>query len=135
MSRRYRKIWQALPFAALGLMLAGDFAPVSDSVDEILSGMAISVLLTFSAGYFRQERQARQAHEPGGSTSSSNTIRKLLDSWILLPAFAFGLLALGTLAPISALADSALSCVAIAILLVYVGVPMWEYHRREQTAP
>jgi hypothetical protein len=58
--------------------------------------------------------------------------RRLLNSWTLLPALAFGLLALGTLTPIPDLLDKGLSWVAIAILLVYVGVPMWEYHRERQ---
>jgi hypothetical protein len=58
--------------------------------------------------------------------------RRLLNSWTLLPALALGLLSLGTLAPISDLLDKALSWVAFAILLVYVGVPMWEYHRQQQ---
>lgn len=30
------------------------------------------------------------------------------------------------------LLDKALSWVAIAIFLVYIGVPMWEYHRERQ---
>jgi hypothetical protein len=50
-------------------------------------------------------------------------------SWILIPVLAFGLLSLGTLAPISDFLDKVLSWVAVAILLVWVGVPMWEYHR------
>lgn len=59
-------------------------------------------------------------------------IRRYLNSWALLPALALGLLSLGTLAPISDLLDKVFSWVAIAILLVYVGVPMWEYHREQQ---
>ena len=58
-------------------------------------------------------------------------IRRLLD-WMLLPALALGMLSLGTLAPISDPLDKALSWVAFALLLVYVGVPMWEYHRERQ---
>jgi hypothetical protein len=59
-------------------------------------------------------------------------VRRLLNPWTFLLALAFGLLSLGTLAPISDLLDKVLSWVAIAILLVYVGVPMWEYHRERQ---
>ena len=58
-------------------------------------------------------------------------VRRLL-SWTLPPALALGLLSVGTLAPISDLLDKALSWVAFAILLAYVGVPMWEYHRKQQ---
>jgi cbb3-type cytochrome oxidase subunit 3 len=47
---------------------------------------------------------------------------------------ALGLLSLGTLAPISDLLDKVFSWIAFAILLVYVGVPMWEYHREERQA-
>lgn len=60
-------------------------------------------------------------------------IRTLLN-WLLLPALALGLLSVGSLAPIPDLLDKALSWVAFAILLVYVGVPMREYHRERQAA-
>jgi len=59
-------------------------------------------------------------------------VRRLL-SWALAPALALGLLSLGTLTPIPDLLDKVLSWVAFAILLVYVGVPMWNYHREQQT--
>jgi hypothetical protein len=58
-------------------------------------------------------------------------VRRFLN-WTLPPALALGLLSLGTLAPISDLWDKVFSWVAIAILLAYVGVPMWEYHRERQ---
>jgi hypothetical protein len=58
-------------------------------------------------------------------------VRRFLN-WILPPALALGLLSLGTLAPISDLWDKVFSWVAFAILLAYVGVPMWEYHRAQQ---
>jgi hypothetical protein len=58
-------------------------------------------------------------------------VRRLL-SWALPPALALGLLSLGTLTPIPDLLDKVLSWVAFAILLVYVGVPMWKYHREQQ---
>jgi hypothetical protein len=58
-------------------------------------------------------------------------VRRLL-SWTLPPALALGLLSLGTLTPIPDLLDKVLSWVAFAILLVYVGVPMWEHHRERQ---
>ena len=59
-------------------------------------------------------------------------VRRFLN-WTLPPALALGLVSLGTLAPISGLWDKVFSWIAIAILLVYVGVPMWEYHRERQT--
>jgi hypothetical protein len=58
-------------------------------------------------------------------------VRRLL-SWTLPPALALGLLSLGTLTPIPDLLDKVLSWVAFAILLFYVGIPMWEYHREQQ---
>jgi hypothetical protein len=58
-------------------------------------------------------------------------VRRFLN-WTLPPALALGLLSLGTLAPISDLWDKVFSWIAIAILLAYVGVPMWEYHRERQ---
>lgn len=59
-------------------------------------------------------------------------VRRLLNSWTVPLALAFGLLSLGTLTPIPDLLDKGLSWVAIAILLVYVGVPMREYHRERK---
>jgi hypothetical protein len=61
MATRYPKYWKWLPLTALGLMLVEDFAPVSGSLDEILLGMAIAILLVFSGTYYWQERRARQA--------------------------------------------------------------------------
>jgi hypothetical protein len=55
-------------------------------------------------------------------------IRRLI-ARMLVPALAVGLLSLGTLTPISDLWDKVFSWLAFAILAVYVGVPMWEYHR------
>jgi hypothetical protein len=55
-------------------------------------------------------------------------------SWMLLPLLALGLLSLGTLAPISDLADKVLSWVAFAVILVYLGIPMREYHRARRAA-
>jgi hypothetical protein len=55
-------------------------------------------------------------------------VRRFL-SWMLAPALALGLLSLGTLAPVSDSWDKVFSLIAFAILLAYVGVPMWEYHR------
>jgi len=55
-------------------------------------------------------------------------VRRFLN-WTLPPAVALGLLSLGTLAPISDLWDKVFSWVAFAILLAYVGVPMWKHHR------
>jgi hypothetical protein len=137
---RHPNIWKWLPFTALGLVLISNFAPISDSLDRILTGVTAAIMLTFSgAYYYRQERSARRADQSNSAAISSadqslnraglpGTIRRLLD-WMLLPALALGLLSLKTLAPISDLLDKALSGVAVAILLVYLGVPMREYHR------
>lgn len=48
------------------------------------------------------------------------------------PALALGLLSLGTIAPISDLWDKVFSWIAVAILLAYVGIPMWEFHREQK---
>lgn len=67
------KFWKWLPLIALGLMLVGDFAPVSDSLDRIFSGVAIAILLAFSGIYFWQERRTRQAdHSSSAAISSSD---------------------------------------------------------------
>lgn len=64
-------IWKWLPFIALGLMLVGDFAPISDSLDGILSAMAAAILLAFSGTYFWLERRARQADRSSSAAISS----------------------------------------------------------------
>ncbi|MDQ3726055.1 MAG: hypothetical protein M3335_09270 [Actinomycetota bacterium] len=60
-------------------------------------------------------------------------VRNFLN-WTLPPALALGLLSLGTLAPISDLWDKVFSWIAVAIMLLYVGAPMWEEYRRERQA-
>lgn len=52
-------------------MLVRDFAPISDSLDEILTGVAIAILLTFSGAYFWQERRVRQADQSNSAAISS----------------------------------------------------------------
>jgi hypothetical protein len=69
---RYPNIWKWLPFIALGLLLFSDFAPISDSLDQILLGVAIAILLTFSGTYYWQERRARQAEQSNGAAISSD---------------------------------------------------------------
>jgi hypothetical protein len=71
MANRHPNIWKWLPFIALGLMLVGDFAPVSNSLDEILSGMAFAILFAFSVTYFWQERRTRRADQSNGAAISS----------------------------------------------------------------
>jgi len=68
----YPKYWKWLPFTALGLMLAGDFAPISDSLDNILTGVAIASLLAFSGTYYWRQWRARQADRSSGGTISSD---------------------------------------------------------------
>jgi hypothetical protein len=72
MITKYPNIWKALPFVALGLMLVGDFAPVSDSLEKILTGAAAAILLAFSGSYFWQERRTRQADESNNAAISSS---------------------------------------------------------------
>jgi pilus assembly protein TadC len=71
MANRHPNIWKWLPFIALGLMLVGDFAPISDSLDEILSGMAIAILFAFYVTYFWQERRTRQADQANSAAVST----------------------------------------------------------------
>jgi hypothetical protein len=123
MTTEYPKIWAWLPFISLGLMLVGNFAPVSDSWDETLSGLAIAVMFVWSVTFFWQERGTWRGNQSNG---------EYLLSWILPPVLAVGLLSLGTIAPISDLWDKVFSWVAFAILLAYVGVPLLEYHRERK---
>jgi hypothetical protein len=71
MVSRHPNIWKWLPFIALGLMLVGDFAPISDSLNSVLLGVAIAILLTFSGIYFWQERRTRQADQSNSAAISS----------------------------------------------------------------
>ncbi len=68
---RHPNIWKWLPFIALGLLLVSDFAPISDSLDQILTGVAIAIMLTFSGTYFWQERRSRQADQSNSAAISS----------------------------------------------------------------
>lgn len=72
MVTRYPKYWKWLPFAALGLMFVGDFAPVSDSLDETLTGMAIPVLLVFSGTYYLHQWRMRQGDQSSSAAISSS---------------------------------------------------------------
>lgn len=69
MASRNPNIWKWLPLIALGLMLVGDLAPVSDSLDEILLWMAIAILLTFSGSHYWQEWQERRERRADHSNS------------------------------------------------------------------
>jgi hypothetical protein len=71
MVSRHPNIWKCLAFIPLGLMLVSDFAPISDSLDEILTGVAIAILMAFSGAYFWQERRARQADQSNSAAISS----------------------------------------------------------------
>jgi len=68
---RHPNIWAALLFGATGLILLGDFAPISDSLDEILSGAGMAIVLAFSITYFWQQWRARQADQSGSAAISS----------------------------------------------------------------
>jgi hypothetical protein len=67
----YRDSWKLAPFIALGLMLVRDLAPVSDSLDGILTGVANVILLVFFGTYFWQERRARRAGRSDSAVISS----------------------------------------------------------------
>jgi hypothetical protein len=60
---KHPNIWKWLPAIALGLMLVGDLAPVSDSLDGILLGTAIAILLVFSGSYYWQRWRERKADQ------------------------------------------------------------------------
>jgi hypothetical protein len=112
------------------LLLFGNLAALSEPLDLILVLLAAGLLLGSCGLYLWEERREPQA-DPPRSAAGSSMVRSFL-SWTLPPALALGLLSLGTLAPISDLWDKVFSWIAIAILLAYVGVPVWEYHRARQ---
>jgi hypothetical protein len=70
-------------------------------------------------------------HQGTGGSRLLGMVRRFLNL-MLPPALAVGLLSLGTIAPISDLWDKVFSWIAVAIMLLYVGIPMWEYHRVQQ---
>jgi hypothetical protein len=59
-----------LPFTSLALLLIRDFAQISDSLNEILLGVAIAIQLVFSAIYFWHQRRARQANRSSAASAS-----------------------------------------------------------------
>jgi hypothetical protein len=72
MATRHPKIWKWIAFIPLGLILVGNFAPVSDSLEDILLGLAIAILLAFSGSYYWQERRERQADQSSSAAISSD---------------------------------------------------------------
>jgi hypothetical protein len=72
MISRHPNIWKSLPFITLGLLLVDDFVPISDPLDEILTGVAIAILLAFSCIHFWQERGARQTDQSSAAISSKD---------------------------------------------------------------
>jgi hypothetical protein len=72
MATRYPNIFKWLPFLALGLLLVKDFAPISDSLEGILLGMAVAILLVHSNIYFSQERRSRQADQSNSAAIPSS---------------------------------------------------------------
>jgi predicted negative regulator of RcsB-dependent stress response len=113
------------------ILLLGAFAPITHPVDKILSLVGVLILVVYLGATSWEERRKRQADQ-SFSAAIFSSIRGHLNIWTLLLPLAFGLLSLGTLAPISDLLDKVLSWVAVAIMLVWVGVPMWEYHRERE---
>ena len=71
MASRHPIILKLLPFIPLGLILVGNLAPVSDSLENILLGMAIVILLAFSGSYYWQQRRERQADQSKSAAISS----------------------------------------------------------------
>ena len=112
------------------LLLFGNLAPLSEPLDLILVLLAAVLLLGSCGLYLWEERREPQA-DLSSSAAAPSMVRSFL-SWTLPPALALGLLSLGALAPISDPWEKVFSWIAIAILLVYVGVPLWEYHRARQ---
>jgi nicotinamide riboside transporter PnuC len=71
MTSRYLNIWKWLLFIASGLILARLVAPISDSLDEVLLGVAIAIQMTFYGIYFWQERRGRRADQSRSAAISS----------------------------------------------------------------
>jgi uncharacterized membrane protein len=129
MISKHPTFWSRIQLVAVGLMLLGAFGPLSDPWHQIVSGVGVALFAVWLYVISREERRERQADQ---SSSSASAIRRLVDSWILLPALALVLLSLGTLTPISDLWDKVFSWIAVAVFLVHVGVAMWEFHRARQ---
>jgi|SRR5215203_412139 len=124
MVNRQPPIWIYLA----GLLVVVSLAPLPETLDKILTlTVAVSILVIGGVEDWESWRKRRV-----DQSSSAEVVRRLLDSWTLLPVLALGLLSLGTLAPISDLWDKVFSWIAIAIMLAYLGSPFWEYHRERQ---
>ena len=122
---RHGKTWARLLLLVTGLVLFASFAPISDRLDTILTGVFLVIRLAYLSAHLWESWHERQVDRA--------VVGQFLISWILPPALALGLLSLGTIAPISDLWDKIFSWIAFAVLLAYLGVPMWEYHREAQT--
>ena len=69
---RHPDIWKWFLFIAIGLILVAKLAPISASLESILSDVAFVALVAFSLGYFWQEQRARQADQSSSDAISSN---------------------------------------------------------------
>lgn len=71
MVRGHPKISRWLQPLAIGLLVIAAFAPLSDSLDRILSGVGLLLLVPYIAAVVRDELREWRTDQPGGATSSS----------------------------------------------------------------
>lgn len=71
MAPRHPSIWKWFLFIAIGLMLVAKLAPISGSLESILTGTAFATMTAFGLTYFWQERRARQANQSSSAAISS----------------------------------------------------------------
>jgi protein-S-isoprenylcysteine O-methyltransferase Ste14 len=72
MVTRPPKILKWLSLFAAGLLLLGAFAPISDPLDRILSGVGTMLLLVYLAIAWWENRRARQADQSSSAAISSS---------------------------------------------------------------
>ncbi|HEY6729515.1 MAG TPA: hypothetical protein VI039_00635 [Solirubrobacterales bacterium] len=67
-----RNIWKRVQELAVVLVLLGLFAPFPDSIDSIVTGLALVLLLAYYVVTWREERREREADQSSRAAISSS---------------------------------------------------------------
>lgn len=72
MVSRHMKTWTGLLAFAAGLLWLNLFAPLSDALDKVLSGMATAIMLAYVCSHWWEGRRERQANQSSNAAISSS---------------------------------------------------------------
>lgn len=73
MAPRHMKTWAWLLVLAAGLPLLDVFAPISDSLDKILSWVWLAIVLSYLCAYWWENRRGKQKKDQSSSAAISSS--------------------------------------------------------------